>query len=92
MFTSLRSRLTVLYAGLFGVALLVTALAVYASVSANARMQVERQLTSGGAVFDRVWALKASQLTDSATVLSRDFGFRAAVATNDVPTVESDDT
>jgi EAL domain-containing protein (putative c-di-GMP-specific phosphodiesterase class I)/GGDEF domain-containing protein len=89
MFTSLRSRLTVLYAGLFGVALLVTALAVYASVSANARVQVERQLTSGGAVFDRVWALKASQLTDSATVLSRDFGFRAAVATHDVPTVES---
>ena len=89
LFTSLRSRLTVLYAGLFGVALLVTALAVYASVSANARMQVERQLTSGGAVFDRVWALKARQLMDSATVLSRDFGFRAAVATNDAPTVES---
>ncbi len=88
-FTSLRSRLTVLYAGLFGVALLVTAIAVYASVSANARLQVERQLTSGGAVFDRVWALKASQLMDSATVLSRDFGFRAAVATNDSPTVES---
>lgn len=89
MFTSLRSRLTVLYAGLFGVALLVTAIAVYASVSANARVQVERQLASGGAVFDRVWALKASQLNDSATVLSRDFGFRAAVATNDAPTVES---
>lgn len=89
MFTSLRSRLTVLYAGLFGVALLVTALAVYASVSANARVQVERQLTSGGAVFDRVWALKANQLTDSATILSRDFGFRAAVATHDAPTVES---
>ncbi|MCF8506789.1 MAG: EAL domain-containing protein [Caulobacter sp.] len=88
-FTSLRSRLTVLYAGLFGVALLVTAVAVYASVSANARIQVEQQLTAGGAVFDRVWALKASQLTDSATVLSRDFGFRAAVATNDTPTVES---
>lgn len=89
MFTSLRARLTVLYAGLFGVALLVTAVAVYASVSANARMSVERQLTSGGAVFDRVWALKASQLTDSATVLSRDFGFREAVATHDAPTVES---
>ena len=88
-FTSLRSRLTVLYAGLFGVALLVTAVAVYGSVSANARLQVEQQLTSGGAVFDRVWALKADQLMDSATVLSRDFGFRAAVATNDTPTVES---
>lgn len=88
-FASLRARLTVLYAGLFGVALLVTALAVYASVGANARRQVEGQLTSGAAVFDRVWALKASQLMDSATVLSRDFGFREAVATSDRPTVES---
>ncbi len=41
MFKSLRLRLTVLYAGLFGLALLVTAVAVYASVSANARTQVD---------------------------------------------------
>ncbi len=89
MFTSLRARLTVLYAGLFGLALLFTALAVYVSVSANARGQVERELVSGGAVFDRLWALRARQLTDGATVLSRDFGFREAVATGDGPTVES---
>lgn len=89
MFTSLRARLTVLYAGLFGLALLVTAVAVYISVSANARGQVERELTSAGAVFDRVWAMRARQLTDGATVLSRDFGFREAVATGDAPTVES---
>ncbi len=89
MFTSLRARLTVLYAGLFGLALLVTALAVYVSVTANARGQVERELVAGGAVFDRLWALRARQLTDGATVLSRDFGFREAVATGDAPTVES---
>lgn len=89
MFTSLRARLTVLYAGLFGLALLFTALAVYVSVTANARGQVERELVSGGAVFDRLWALRARQLTDGATVLSRDFGFREAVATGDAPTVES---
>ena len=89
MFTSLRARLTVLYAGLFGLALLVTALAVYVSVGANARGQVERELASAGAVFDRVWAMRARQLTDGATVLSRDFGFREAVATGDAPTVES---
>lgn len=89
MFTSLRARLTVLYAALFGLALLITAIAVYVSVGANARTQVERELASAGAVFDRVWAMRARQLTDGATVLSRDFGFREAVATGDAPTVES---
>jgi hypothetical protein len=40
-------------------------------------------------VFDRVWALRTQRLQDGADLLSRDFGFRAAVATHDVPTVES---
>lgn len=88
-FTSLRGRLTVLYAGLFGAALLFTAVAVYFSVGENARRQVESELTAGGAVFDRIWALKADQLADGAKVLSRDFGFREALASGDVPTVES---
>lgn len=88
-FTSLRGRLTVLYAGLFGVALLLTAVAVTFSVGDNARRQVESELTAGGAVFDRIWALKARQLADGARVLSRDFGFRAALASGDAPTVGS---
>ncbi|MBI1408244.1 MAG: EAL domain-containing protein [Caulobacter sp.] len=88
-FTSLRGRLTVLYAGLFGAALLLTAVAVVFSVSNNARRQVESELTAGGAVFDRIWALKASQLADGARVLARDFGFRAAVASGDAPTAVS---
>ncbi len=88
-FSSLRGRLTVLYAGLFGVALLVTAVAVTLSVGGNARHQVEKELAAGGAVFDRLWAMKASQLADGAKVLSRDFGFREAFASGDAPTVGS---
>ena len=88
-FSSLRGRLTVLYAGLFGVALLATAVAVTLSVGGNARHQVEKELAAGGAVFDRLWVLKASQLADGAKVLSRDFGFREAFASGDAPTVES---
>ncbi|RYF94327.1 MAG: EAL domain-containing protein [Caulobacteraceae bacterium] len=88
-FSSLRGRLTVLYAGLFGVALLATAVAVTLSVGGNARHQVEKELAAGGAVFDRLWAMKASQLADGARVLSRDFGFREAFASGDAPTVES---
>ena len=88
-FSSLRGRLTVLYAGLFGVALMATAVAVTLSVGGNARHQVENELAAAGAVFDRLWAMKASQLADGAKVLSRDFGFREAFASGDAPTVES---
>lgn len=88
-FASLRGRLTVLYAGLFGAALLFTAIAVFFSVGGEARRQVRSELTAGGAVFDRLWSLKADQLAEGARVLSRDFGFREALASGDAPTVES---
>lgn len=88
-FVHLRTRLTVLYAGLFGFAVLLTAIAVFVSVSANARRQVQDELTAGGAVFDQIWALKSDQLADGARVLARDFGFRAALASGDAPTVDS---
>lgn len=89
MFKSLRTRLTVLYAALFGVTMLVIACAVYLAITSAARQQVDKELTSAGAVFDRIWTLRATQLADGATVLSRDFGFRAAVATEDAATVTS---
>lgn len=88
-FRSLRVRLTVLYAGLFCAALVVVAVLVQTSFSATARRQVEGELTASGAVFDRLWAMKASQLADGAAVLSRDFGFREALATQDGATVAS---
>ena len=37
MFRRLRTKLTVLYAGLFGAALVLVSLVVFASISANAR-------------------------------------------------------
>jgi EAL domain-containing protein (putative c-di-GMP-specific phosphodiesterase class I)/GGDEF domain-containing protein len=89
MFHSLRTRLTVLYGGLFGVALLTIACAVYFAITSAAGQEVDRELVSGGAVFDRIWTLRASQLEDGAGVLAHDFGFRAALATGDAATVTS---
>jgi EAL domain-containing protein (putative c-di-GMP-specific phosphodiesterase class I)/GGDEF domain-containing protein len=89
MFHSLRTRLTVLYGGLFGAAMLMIACAVYFAISAAAGQQVDRELVSGGAVFDRIWTLRDSQLADGAGVLAHDFGFRKALATNDAATVVS---
>jgi len=89
MFRHLRTKLTVLYAGLFGVALLLVSLVVYASIAANARGVVRDELVSSGTVFDRVWNLRANQLEGGAGLLSRDFGFREAVASRDEATIRS---
>jgi signal transduction histidine kinase/ActR/RegA family two-component response regulator len=85
----LRTKLTVLYAGLFGLILLLIALAVYSAVTGNAERMVRGELAANAAVFNRIWALKSSQLHDEADVLAHDFGFRAAVATGDTATIRS---
>ena len=89
MFRRLRTKLTVLYAGLFGTALILVSLVVYASIAANARGVVRDELMSSGTVFDRVWNLRADELHSSASLLSRDFGFREAVASRDAATIGS---
>jgi diguanylate cyclase len=89
MFKRLSTKLTVLYAGLFGVAMLAVAGLVYAMVSQSAARVVRGELQANAEVFDRVWDLRAQQLSDSADILGRDFGFREAVATNDAPTIQS---
>jgi diguanylate cyclase (GGDEF)-like protein len=89
VFRRLRTKLTVLYAGLFGAALILVSLVVYASIAANARGVVRDELMSSGTVFDRVWDLRANQLQGGASLLSRDFGFREAVASRDEATIRS---
>jgi len=83
MFKRLQTKLTVLYAGLFALALSLVAVTVYVAIANNARSAVRQELAASGTVFDRVWALRTQRLQDGADLLSRDFGFRAAVATRD---------
>ena len=54
-FRSLRTRLTVLYAGLFAAAMLLISLAVYTAISNNAIRVVRGELTASGGVFDRIY-------------------------------------
>lgn len=89
MFKRLSTRLTVLYAALFGVVLLVISLAVFFAISGAAERQVRAELAATGTVFDRVWSLRSERLREGASLLSRDFGFRAAAATGDAPTIGS---
>ena len=89
MFRKLSTRLTVLYAAMFGVVLLIVSVAVFLAISNVAQRQVRMELAATGTVFDRVWAMRSERLREGAGLLSRDFGFREAVATRDALTIGS---
>ncbi|NJC41191.1 EAL domain-containing protein (putative c-di-GMP-specific phosphodiesterase class I)/GGDEF domain-containing protein [Brevundimonas alba] len=88
-FNRLRTRLTVLYMGLFGIALLLAAVAIFNAVGSSARKVVRNEMTASGAVYGQIWASRSDQLQQGAAVLARDYGFREAVATGDEATVRS---
>lgn len=89
MFRRLQTRLTVLYAALFGAVLLAVAAAVLWVTADQARRQGELALSAVGETFDRLWEVRAERLRVGATLLSRDYGFREALATRDTPTIAS---
>jgi diguanylate cyclase (GGDEF)-like protein len=88
-FRSLSARLTVQFALLFAAAMLAVSAALSSLISDSASKQVEGQLQSSGAVYDRLWDQRAHELQNAAQLLARDFGFRAAVASGDQATMQS---
>ena len=88
-FRRLRTRLAVRYTILFVAALLAVAVVAQIVILGHARQSVRTAMATSGSVYDRIWTLRARSLTDSAAVLARDFGFRAAVASGDDPTILS---
>ena len=79
-FASLQTRLTVLYAGLFGLALIVSAIVIYVAISQNAETVVRNELKATGTAFNHVWALKSKQLKESAELTADIAAFTRAVA------------
>ncbi len=88
-FRTLRTKLSVLYAGLFALALLAIAGVTQVALERNARAITEAELATSGEIHDRLWAERERSLTDAADILARDFGFRSAVAGGDRPTIAS---
>jgi diguanylate cyclase (GGDEF)-like protein len=88
-FRSLSTRLTVQFALLFAAAMLAVSAALSTFIAGAASQEVEGQLQSSGAVYDRLWEQRAHELQNAAQLLARDFGFRAAVATGDQATMQS---
>jgi diguanylate cyclase (GGDEF)-like protein len=88
-FRSLRTKLTVLYAGFFTVGLVVLAVLAQVMIERGARRSATAELATSGSVYDRLWQEKERSLAGAADVVARDFGFRSAVATGDVATINS---
>ncbi|MDI1327558.1 MAG: EAL domain-containing protein [Brevundimonas sp.] len=88
-FRHLRTRLTLLYMGLFSLALILSALAVFTALTSNARQMVRDEIASVGAIYDQLWEASSSRLRQGAGILARDDDFREAVATDDAPGVRS---
>ncbi len=88
-FRHLRTKLSVLYASLFAVTLVLLAVVAQVMIWTHARDSVRQELVTSGSVYDRLWSLRSQSLIASADLLSRDFGFRAAVASGDRPTIAS---
>ena len=88
-FRSLSARLTVQFALLFAVTMLAVSAALSTFIAGAASREVQSQLQSSGAVYDRLWQQRSRELQNAAQLLARDFGFRAAVASGDQPTMQS---
>jgi EAL domain-containing protein (putative c-di-GMP-specific phosphodiesterase class I)/GGDEF domain-containing protein len=89
MFKQLRTKLAVAFGGTLGLIMTLMAISVYVLVDQNARQKVEDELNATTAVFNRLWEINEQQLAENAAVMARDFGFREAVSTNDLGTMES---
>ena len=89
MFQRLQTRLTILYATLFGAVLITVCGLLWIGQLTQSRLTVETNLQAAGGVFDRIWQERADRVRGGAEVLARDFGFRSALASRDAPTIQS---
>ena len=89
MFDTLQHRLSLIYSALFALVFLVLSVTIYWGVTTRATQTVRGEMEATAAVFEQIWSIQESQLSQSAGLLARDFGFRSAVATGDTPTVQS---
>nr|WP_275588797.1 diguanylate cyclase [Croceicoccus hydrothermalis] len=78
-----------LYAGLFAAVLSVILAIVGQAIDRFAENEATDDLAANAHVFEEILAMRARQMRSSSDVLSRDFGFREAVATADRPTLAS---
>ncbi len=84
-----RTRIVIFFVVLLALVQGAAFLLVNAANSRNAHGIIDEELATGERIFQRSLDHNRARLVQSATVLAADFGFRAAIATNDAQTVES---
>lgn len=87
--TSLQRRIVVVFVGLLVLVMGLVLALVHTSSERIVRSEAKRELALGAKVFQRLLQQNQSQLETAAKVLSADFAFREAIATQDQPTVRS---
>ncbi|MEO7775798.1 MAG: EAL domain-containing protein [Steroidobacteraceae bacterium] len=88
-FRSLSARIIVFFVALLALVQMAAFIAVNLANSSNAHAKVESELDTGQRIFQRILDQNNERLAQAAQVLAADFGFREAVATHDVGTLES---
>jgi diguanylate cyclase (GGDEF)-like protein len=87
--SSLGTRIVVLFLGLLLLVQAASFFAIRASIDRNARAAINDELLVGERVLTRVLDQNAQKLTEGASLLAADYGFRAAVSSNDADTIAS---
>ena len=86
---SFRRRIIALLVAALGVAQIVTLAAVLLATQRNVRGELKANLQVAEGVFERLYETRFRQLAESVRVLAADFGFKQAMASADVATIES---
>ncbi len=86
---SFKNRLLILIVSLMALAQGVTIVLALASIRSAVRADSVRQLTATRAMLDRTLAERTHLLRAATDVLVKDYGFKAAVASSDQPTMQS---
>ena len=88
-FKSLKSRISVIFLSLILVIQVLGSIAIKLSIDKNARRSVNQQLEVGQRVFLNLLQNNGESLKIGARILAADFGFKAAIASNDNETILS---
>jgi diguanylate cyclase (GGDEF)-like protein len=86
---SLRHRIAIVFVGLLVLVMGFVLALVHSSSARIVERETQRELAVGAKVFQRLLEQNQRQLETAAGVLSADFAFREAIATQDQPTVRS---
>jgi diguanylate cyclase (GGDEF)-like protein len=86
---TLQSRIVVFFLALLTLVQGVALLLLQQANERNARAHIRQEFAVGERVFRRLSEQNAARLTQAVEVLALDFAFRQAVATHDVPTIQS---